>query len=167
MNLETTVLSCRVWLREAEVCSGRQRWSWLRILLETLTALSDTTLWVGASFSPRSLFRRLKGQQLKKTSYREALLFCTLTHTQLRQPGYPTLPLFLPLSKLYLAVSPQAAVLARMTTDQGYSVQHRGFGRMGLGETEKGSPFPSSRGFCSLPRKVCGRKEGSFSKLRG
>lgn len=92
MNLETTVLSCRVWLREAEVCSGRQRWSWLRILLETLTVLSDTTLWVGTSFSPRSLFRRLKGQQLKKTSYREALLFCTLTHTQLRQPGYPTLP---------------------------------------------------------------------------
>lgn len=38
---------------------------------------------------------------------------------------------------------------------------------MGLGETEKGSLFPSSRGFCSLPRQVCGRKEGSFLKLRG
>lgn len=77
LGLETTALSSREqeWLTEVGVSSGRQRWSCLRWLLETLTALSQTTLWVGASLSPRALFRRLKGQQLKEAACREALIF--------------------------------------------------------------------------------------------
>lgn len=77
LGLETTAVSSREqeWLTEVGVSSGRQRWSCPRWLLETLTALSQTTLWVGASLGPRALFRRLKGQQLNEAACREALIF--------------------------------------------------------------------------------------------
>lgn len=46
--------------------------------------------------------------------------------------------------------------------------QHQVWEGWGLGgRAEKVSPFSSSRGFYSPPRHTCGRKEGSFSKLRG
>lgn len=46
--------------------------------------------------------------------------------------------------------------------------QHQVLEGWGLGgRAEKVSPFSSSRGFYSPPGHTCGRKEGSFSKLRG
>lgn len=107
------------------------------MLLETLTALSETTLWVGANLSPRALFRRLKGQQLKEAACGEALLFFTQTprpHPSPRSPCRVT------------------SGCTEGSEDGGWSSKDR---------------VSLQQASCPLPRQAWGTQEGSFPKLRG